>query len=682
MLKKIGTKVLLVILPIMIVAMGLLTTISAETSKDLIHTQVDEKMQQSLNANQASIIGELDKVKTMATTLSRSVAHTYETTDLQELEEVLGNLIWDNDMVLGSGLWFEPYAFDREKKYVGPYVYKNGDEVELTFDYCTDEYDYVSQEYYTNAKNSDVAVITDPYFDPTSGIVMSSCSAPIKHKGKYIGCVTVDIELTTIQEIVDNIKVGEQGFAMLTDSQGTYLAGMTDEKIQNGVKVTEDENPQIAALGKEILEKRNGVTTFKDVGETYNVYYNALDGVDWELIIVMPQSELEAPVHKLILVAMLVCIIIVVLAAVIITFFVKSLTKNIGKVQKFVGHLADGDFTVPAIAVKSQDEIGNMSQSLNEMYEKNKGIISNIAERVKQLDDASVKLSDASANLKEQFTQIDDNISHVNEAMMTSSAATEEVNASTEEVEAAVNILTEETAKSMNMVQEIRKRADEIGENSQKSFEKASVLSNQFEEQLNTSIEKAKVVQEIGQMANVISDIAEQINLLALNASIEAARAGEAGRGFSVVATEIGNLANETESAVGNIQETVKKVQEAFSGLSGDAEGLLEFISETVTPDYNNFVQVASQYGNDANAFADSSEKISGMSDNIRDTMAEVSKAVQDIAESAQSTSDISGDIMNSVNQVAGVVVQVSDMSGEQRDVANELKDVVDNFKL
>ena len=183
-------------------------------------------------------------------------------------------------------------------------------------------------------------------------------------------------------------------------------------------------------------------------------------------------------------------------------------------------------------------------------------------------------------------------------------------------------------------------------------------------------------------MAEVISGIADQINLLSLNASIEAARAGEQGRGFAVVAGEIGKLANETTAAVQHIQDTVTLVQDSVEGLSSDSSRLLEFLQKTVTPDYNNFVAVAKQYGEDAGAIDDISTKISEMAENIRRIMNEVTNAIQNIAESTQSTADVSAQIMDSVELVSRVVDGVSKMSENQEMISDNLNAVVNNFTL
>ena len=232
------------------------------------------------------------------------------------------------------------------------------------------------------------------------------------------------------------------------------------------------------------------------------------------------------------------------------------------------------------------------------------------------------------------------------------------------------------------MAKVVRARADEIGRNSEKAFAEASDITEQFKTRLETSIRNTDVVQNIGQMAETISGIAEQINLLALNASIEAARAGEQGRGFAVVATEIGKLANETTSAVQEIQQTVDQVRDSVQDLTVNSNELLKFIETRVKPDYDSFVSVARQYGEDATTIDNTSSRISEMTDNIRQIMTEVTNAIQNIAESTQNTANISSQILNSVSVVSDVVSDVSKMSEDQEVIAANLSEVVGKFKL
>lgn len=680
--KKMGTRIVVVIVPIMLLAQCILTLISSLSSSRLINKESAANMDVTLSYHQEQIEGYLDEVKTMADTIAGSVAGTYTFTALADYEKMLGDIIQTNDIVLGSGLWFEPYAYDADEEYVGPYIYKDGGSVVTTYDYSNAEYDYFNQEYYLNAMNSDVAVITDPYYDETSGTVMSSCSVPIKADGKTIGCVTVDIELTAIQDLVKSVVVGEGGSAILTTGDGVYLAGVSDDKVADAVNIAEDDNASLAAVGAEILANESGTGVYKQDGVTYNLYYGTLDELNWKFILQISKSELTLPVYELIQKLILVCVIAVILTFAVIIIQAGGISKSIARVQLFAGELAGGNYAVSALQVRGRDEIANMGNSLNEMYENNKNLIHSISSHAAEINASSEELNESAVHLKQEFDSITKYMSQVNDAILGSSSATEQLYASMDQVNESTNALAGETGGSLQMAREIRKRAEEIKKTSQQSFESTTALKDKYETELAESIKRADVVKNIDEMTAIISNIADQISLLSLNASIEAARAGESGRGFAVVATEIGKLAGETAVAVSGIQQTISEVQDAFGSLAENANVLLGFVSDTVTPDYRSFVDVAAQYGQDAEDITDFSEKISQMASTIREIMEQVTGAIQNITESTQDTAATSSDIMNSIDNVADVVQEMSGMAESQHKISNDLNQVIRNFRL
>ena len=220
------------ILPVVVIAMVILTMISASSCKTIVNNQIQQTLDATLDAQMAYIEEELNVVKNTAIPIADSVGATYKSTSMEEYEVMLSNIIQENDIVLGSGLWFEPYAYDEKEEYMGPYVMKDGGKVVTTYDYSNAEYDYFSQEYYQISKSSKEPVITDPYYDATSGLIMSTCTMPMFDGDKFLGCVTVDIELSSIQEIISNISIGKTGSAMLTTAEGTYMGGVSDELLQ------------------------------------------------------------------------------------------------------------------------------------------------------------------------------------------------------------------------------------------------------------------------------------------------------------------------------------------------------------------------------------------------------------------------------------------------------------------
>lgn len=683
-IRKISTKMILGIVPVLILSMLVLTFISEGTSQDIISNQINISMEAKLEANVNNINTYLDVVRGTAQNLSSVVSASYQGTDMDVYGQMISDIIEENDLILGSGLWFEPNAYQAGEKYVGPYWYKEGDEIVLTYDYSNADYDYFSQGYYTMAKEANgETIITDPYYDPTLDVIMASCTAPIYNAGgKFIGVVTVDMELGDIDALVQSIKLGKNDYAMLTTGDGTYLCCQDSDKVANAVKITEDENTSLASAAANVLSSETGMVSFKENGEDYDLYYVTVPGVGWKLMIQIPLKEVNEPIQKLLVKLSTVCLIAVVLCILAILLQIRNIAKSLGIVRNFAGELAEGNFSINKLDVKSKDELGEMSESLNEMFESNRNVIGEIAEYSGNIKDSSERLNQASEELLNQFQHIEEYMSGVNEAMMSSSAATEEVNASVEEVNSSVNVLATEAEKSTGQVREIRGRAIEIEKSSKSAYENAIAISQQREQELEEAYKSAEVVENIGVMANVISNIAEQINLLSLNASIEAARAGEQGRGFAVVASEIGKLAGDTSKAVDEIQETIEMVQQAFADITKGTSDMIKFIKETVTPDYDKFVSIGKQYGEDANSFGSIAEKINEMSINIEKIMSEVSEAIQNIAESAQETASSSARIMNAVESVSGIVGDVSDMSAGQEEIARELHVIVDNFKL
>ena len=179
-MKSIQSKMLIIILPLVIVAILVVSLSGALISNRAISTQTDQTARQTLQAAGNMVDGKLETIRNTAQNISEMVSATYKTASMDDYEMSLSRIIKDNDMVLGSGLWFEKNIY-HNNEFMGPYWYRDGDSIVKTMDYSNAEYDYFSQEYYTNAKSLKTmgAIITDPYYDETTGLIMASCSAPI-----------------------------------------------------------------------------------------------------------------------------------------------------------------------------------------------------------------------------------------------------------------------------------------------------------------------------------------------------------------------------------------------------------------------------------------------------------------------------------------------------------------------
>lgn len=683
-LKKIGTKLILGILPVVVIVMLVLTVISAQSARTIISEQMQERMVSELSAQEASIAGELELIASTTLNMATTIENGYKTVTPSALETTISEVVGGNEIILGSGIWFEPNVYRSSEEYYAPYVSSDSPELVATYDYSNAGYDYFNKEFYVLSQGIEGAQFTEPYYDAERDAFLMTCVAPmVNARGNFVGCATVDVDMMKVQSLISSIQIGDSGDAiLLSGNTGAYLGSTDESKIKTGLSILNETSTSLAAAGQEILAAETGITDYSEAGESYRLYYDTIPDVNWKMIMRVPQSELDAPIWQLIQQLLVVCIVAVIVAAGAILMQVRSITRGIRKVHKFAGTLAEGDFSIEPMSIRRIDELGQMGRSLNVMYESNRKVIEDISKYAVDITDSSEKVNGAADELTQQFETIVVLMNSVNEAMMSASAATEEVNASTEEVSSSVNILSGEADKSKAMTEEIKSRAHAIEKTSKEAYDYAIKLSKEYENNLSKSLKNAEVVESIGRMAEVISDIAKQINLLSLNASIEAARAGEQGRGFAVVATEIGKMAGDTAEVVDEIQNTIEEVKRAFDMLTADSKSLIGFLKDTVTPDYDRFVGVAKQYGEDAVAIEDNSVKISEMALNIEGIMGEVANAVQNIAESTQNTADNSAQIMGTVDDVSRVVEEVSEKAKEQECIAGSLNDVVGKFKL
>lgn len=682
-------KLIFTILPVVLIMFILLSVIVSTISKNAIIATSDEKMTATLGKYTNEISNDLEKIKAQADELSLFIAATHNTAKIDEYSSTLSAIVVNNDMILGAGLWFEPNVYDKEETYYGPYWYKNvvdgkwdGKDLIETWDYSNAEYDYFNQEYYINAKNSTSATITNPYYDETSGLVMASCSAPIiDREGKFYGCVTIDLMLTSVNEKLGSIKIGDTGTVWLIDGAGNYVYHPAFENAAaEGLNITS--STEMGEYLAKVQNEESGIGNFKWENKTRLLYWQQLPGSDWKMGLTIEENEVIKSVNTMINISIVICILAIILCSAVIIFQAVGIAKVINKVKDFATTLASGDFTIKKLDVKRNDEIGIMANALNNMYENNSNVIKNIGDGSNKVAVSSNTLSETSNDLLRRFEEIKEAINKVNDAMTSTGAATQEVSASANEVNNSVEKLAEETLKTKQEVVAIKEKAADIERKGEESSKNALRISQQRGKEVEEAAQRAQVVEQISVLAESISSIAFQINLLSLNASIEAARAGEHGKGFSVVASEISKLADETKNAVEEIQNTIEEIQSAFGDLKDASLSLIDFMNETVAPDYENFIKVGQEYGKDAQSFGDLSEKISEMVSYISESMEQVNEAVASIAENATETASSSSEVADNVSESSELMEKVNAMVNDNKGVSENLDGIVKQFKF
>ncbi len=686
--RSVKLKMCLSLLPAIIAGLFIITALAGYNSYENIAELTEHGTHQTIKANALDIHERLERMKLICRHMTNNAEFDYKNETVEQLAQDMVDTLSDENMANGGGIWFEPFAYNAETQYVCPFVYRENGKLKISYDYVAESGEYIPTDWYQLGKSAGAgkAALTEPYFDPTAKIMMVTYSAPMYSEGetdKFIGAVTIDISLAAIADMVEQINIGGKGSAVLTSDDGTYIAGVDEAKLDGETNATAESNASLAAAMREMISGKDGQTSFKDDnGDTMLVYYQTVPDVNWHLGVIISESELYSDANKLLLMMAGIAVLVLVLLILMAYRTISGYAERIGVDQKFAEDLAEGDYTRAEAVAKSNDEIGRLGNAINKMFRQTKHVLGTISEHSGNMDESSKTLGASADKLTEGMKAIQKNMSSISEAMMNASSATEEVNASVENVSAAVNVLSVEAANGLKQAEDIRARARTVEANSTEASRSAEKLAKEFSEKLVVSIDKAKTVEQIGTMATAISGIAEQINLLSLNASIEAARAGESGRGFTVVAMEVGKLAKETADTVEEIQQNIHAVQDAFVSLSGDAKAILGFLNETVAPQYSNFVEVAEQYEADAEVFRSVSQKIAETCNNVNNTMEEVGKAMAQIANSAQDTAALSVQISDSVSEVSESVKDVNDISKQQASIAENLRETVSKFRL
>lgn len=391
----------------------------------------------------------------------------------------------------------------------------------------------------------------------------------------------------------------------------------------------------------------------------------------------------EAFLHLLIFMAGMLAVLIL-MDVFIVRRFARSLAGPIAAVGRITSSMAEGDLTrsIDDWIVSRSDEVGRMGRSVQSMTEFMREMVKSVIQRSAETEELGQQVAQNTSHLAVEFNEITGLVQEIFSEMETVSASTEELNASFEEATSALMELNSKALGGHEQASQIEERATKLVRRASRARDIANEVYRSIEQQVLTALEEARVVKEISTMAANISAIAEQTNLLALNAAIEAARAGDQGRGFAVVADEVRKLAEESASAVQNIQQMTVQVQEAIEHLVGSANSILEFVNQQVIRDYGIMVDTVQQYQSDAQEFAGLSNTISEMSTHLMEAVNNMTLAVEAVAVAMNQSTENARMISNRVLQANDNISENAKMAEDMRNTAQEMASLARRFKV
>ena len=495
--------------------------------------------------------------------------------------------------------------------------------------------------------------ITDPYVDASTGQKILSIAAPVNNAmGKAVGVSGMDVSLDSMMKLMENYRIGDDGYVMLLTGSGTFIyhpdTELMDTKIQD-LNVSQNVLSAIESQSAELIK-------YTIDGETKFGYLTPIGDTGFMALSCITAGQY----YKAVMFAIVVLSAVFILGFIFIVVCVRRISNKIVspliELNETAEMLAKGNLDV-SINVSSEDEVGELGRSIEKTVNRLKeyiDYIDEISEVLTTMANGKLAIQLKYAYVGE-FQKVKEALIHISESMndvMTNITETaNQVSVGSDDLAKAAQGLAEGSESQAAAVQELLATAttvaDQVEENKNDSEKSAvhtrevTMMMEESQKQMGQMREAMDKIQESSNkvvgIIKTIEDIAEQTNLLSLNASIEAARAGEAGRGFAVVAGEIGNLANESARAVNTTRDLIGVSLSEIEKGNALVKDVVDSLSRAVSrvEEVNEMIQKT----------AESAEVQMQSVNQIRDGVEEMSQSIQDNSAMAEETSATSEEL-------------------------------------
>ncbi len=508
-------------------------------------------------------------------------------------------------------------------------------------------FDPRSRPWYQLAKNQNKPSFSDPYNDAFSKDLLITSVAPVNRDG-FQGVIGGDINLSAISDTVNSLDFQGLGNAFLIDSNGKILASPDAEVINKNIGDMYSGTLTIAPTlqSTESAQGQSRLVTFYPI--------EGIESVRWFVGIDIDEAEAYAPLSSFRNSAILLTIVVGVIAAILLSVFLKVMIKPLISLRDALFNIAqgEGDLT-QRLDAGGHDELGQVAEAFNAfignihiLIEDFKGSSENLATMVTKMAEVSER-SRGECQRQQQETDM------VAAAVSQMSSAAHEIASHAQSAADAAKEADSEGSQGGVVVNEAIEAIQRLA----KEIDSATQVINNLETD----------VSNISSMVDVIRGIAEQTNLLALNAAIEAARAGEQGRGFAVVADEVRTLASKTQDSTEEINRLIERLQ------SGSKEAVSAMASSRETGEMT--VAKANQAGQSLESIARAVSTISDMNIQIATASEEQTAVTEDIARNITAIAD-------ATVSVTEAATETDENSQRLAEIGASIREKVDRFKV
>lgn len=542
------------------------------------------------------------------------------------------------------------------------------------YEKVADDYDPRTRPWYQDAmKRKGEVYITEPYLQmnnqtnkPTGNVIVSI----VKATEDGSGVVGVDLNLSWIAESVKEVRIGKEGYAVIMDRKGTVLVHPTAE-VGSEIKESWVQN----VLG---VESGEIDATYEGKEKTVELVTNSMTG--WKLLGIIDKEEIESEASVINKTVQVVTLISIVVGGILVYFIVRSIISPLSRLVTASERISEGDLTYQ-ITLKQRDEIGALAQSFNRMSEELRRIILEVRQKSEMVSVSSEELTAST----EQTKQASNHIAY----------AMQEVAAGSESQVLNINMSSEVINEMTLSMQQIDKNTGEMSKTAiqatENSLEGGQIIEKAVGQMNNISStvnQLSEVVQElgegsqrIGEIIEVITRIADQTNLLALNAAIEAARAGEQGRGFAVVADEVRKLAEQSAGSSQQISLIIRMIQEKTSQAVNSMKEVTNEVYQGISIVHSagdSFEEIKHSINEVSNQIEHVTSVIHQMSTGSKQVLQSIDVIYKAVEETSAETQNVSSAVEEQLASMEEIAASASSLS----DMAEELQKLMGRFKV
>lgn len=519
----------------------------------------------------------------------------------------------------------------------------------------------------------------EPYMDSLTNEYVVTASRYVENLNGKGGVVAADVSLSILSEVVSGMEVVGDGDAFIIDANtGMILAHQNAE--MTGLATSECEDTFYENLYQDIVAGNLGKTSYASARGTYMVDIENIEGTAWYLVTRGLEAKIYSDVTRLQMILTAVGIITLVVITFIMRMLISRITKPIENLTNTIAAVTDGDFTTD-IEVKGNDEVTVMAGNMKEFQTVMRGIIGSIVTISKQIDERAKASDQVSGDLYDSANGQAEAMSQMRETL--------------EELVKSIAVIAENATTLAQVVAETNEAGTEalqnigttIGEAAEGKEGMVSVTNSMNEvkdgmQMLGKSIgDVGTAAVKIDEITSTIRGIAEETNLLALNASIEAARAGEAGRGFAVVATQIKKLAETSTKSADEISELIDSVTKLIGDTVTRSEQSMEQINESAEAVF----AASYQFNNIYESIERTNEIVQSMIEkihNVNDVASNMAAITEEQSASAEEIEATAVNIQELADTVSENSADVRNDSRELASTADTLKDHISKFTI